>query len=105
MVIYLKHPVHGTKVACSDIEADHDKRNGWSEYNPDEEIRFRKRSNPESAKIPEPSAPSLLVNREETPAVPEMPDFMKGLVIPSGPAATPDTPIEKKKPGRKPKGG
>jgi len=32
-VIYLKHPIHGHKVACSDIEADHDENHGWEQYN------------------------------------------------------------------------
>jgi hypothetical protein len=31
-VIYLKHPVHGHKVACSDIEADYDETHGWERY-------------------------------------------------------------------------
>jgi hypothetical protein len=31
-VIYLKHPVHGHKVACSDIEADYDEMHGWERY-------------------------------------------------------------------------
>jgi hypothetical protein len=31
-VIYLKHPVHGHKVACSDMEADHDESHGWERY-------------------------------------------------------------------------
>lgn len=31
MVIYLKHPIHGTKVACSEMEAEYDKGNGWVE--------------------------------------------------------------------------
>lgn len=35
MVIYLSHPVHGTKVAISTIEAEADENNGWSRYNPD----------------------------------------------------------------------
>lgn len=35
MVIYLKHPKHGTKVAISDMEAQSDIQNGWEEYNPD----------------------------------------------------------------------
>jgi hypothetical protein len=37
-VIYLTHPVHGAKVACSDIEADFDEQFGWQRYNPDEQI-------------------------------------------------------------------
>ena len=34
--IYLRHPVHGTKVACMDSEANYDKTQGWSEYDPSE---------------------------------------------------------------------
>lgn len=34
-VIYLQHPVHGTKVASLDLEAEHDEQNGWTRYNPD----------------------------------------------------------------------
>jgi hypothetical protein len=35
-VIYLRHPVHGSKVACLDLEAEADKENGWVEYYPHE---------------------------------------------------------------------
>ena len=35
MHIYLSHPVHGTKVACSDMEAEYDEQNGWERYNVD----------------------------------------------------------------------
>jgi hypothetical protein len=35
MIIYLKHPVHGAKVATMDLEADADEQNGWIRYNPD----------------------------------------------------------------------
>ena len=35
MIIYLKHPVHGTKVAIAESEAEADAQNGWIEYNPD----------------------------------------------------------------------
>ena len=35
MHIYLIHPVHGTKVACSDMEAEFDEQNGWERYNVD----------------------------------------------------------------------
>ena len=34
MVIYLKHPVHGTKVACMEAEASADERNGWVRFDP-----------------------------------------------------------------------
>lgn len=33
-VFYMKHPVHGTKVACSDIEVSYDQSKGWSQYDP-----------------------------------------------------------------------
>jgi len=33
MHIYLEHPVHGQKVACSDMEAEFDEQNGWERYN------------------------------------------------------------------------
>lgn len=32
MVINLRHPTHGTKVAISDIEAAADEKNGWVRY-------------------------------------------------------------------------
>lgn len=32
MVIYLRHPKHGTKVAISDGEALEDEKNGWERY-------------------------------------------------------------------------
>lgn len=33
-VIYLKHPVHGAKVAISHDEAEYDMENGWEEFDP-----------------------------------------------------------------------
>ena len=35
MNIYLKHPVHGHKVATMELEAVFDETNGWKRYNPD----------------------------------------------------------------------
>ena len=37
-VIYLKHPAHGHKVACSDFEADYDETQGWERYTVDTPI-------------------------------------------------------------------
>jgi hypothetical protein len=34
-VIYMVHPTHGAKVACSDMEAAYDEQHGWSRYNLD----------------------------------------------------------------------
>lgn len=33
-VIYMKHPVHGAKVATLEAEAKYDEMNGWVRYNP-----------------------------------------------------------------------
>jgi hypothetical protein len=35
MVIYLKHPIHGAKVATMHLEAEADEENGWVRYNID----------------------------------------------------------------------
>ena len=32
MTIYLKHPIHGTKVANMELEAENDEQNGWTRY-------------------------------------------------------------------------
>lgn len=31
-IIYLEHPIHGTKVATMDAEAENDEQNGWVRY-------------------------------------------------------------------------
>lgn len=33
MVIYLRHPQHGNKVAICHTEAEYDEKNGWERYN------------------------------------------------------------------------
>lgn len=35
MKIYLEHKLHGRKVAYQLAEAEADKKNGWTEYNPE----------------------------------------------------------------------
>jgi hypothetical protein len=37
-VIYLRHPLHGAKVATSDMEAEKDFQNGWEEFDPAEPV-------------------------------------------------------------------
>lgn len=32
--IYLKHPLHGTKIVHMDLEAEYDETNGWKRYIP-----------------------------------------------------------------------
>jgi hypothetical protein len=31
-IIYMKHPIHGTKVATMEAEAEHDESHGWERY-------------------------------------------------------------------------
>jgi hypothetical protein len=31
-IIYLKHPIHGSKVATMEAEAEHDETHGWERY-------------------------------------------------------------------------
>lgn len=33
-VIYLRHPLHGAKVATLDLEAEYDMQNGWEPFDP-----------------------------------------------------------------------
>ena len=33
-IIYLRHPVHGAKIATIEMEAEYDERNGWERYTP-----------------------------------------------------------------------
>jgi len=39
-VIYLKHPEHGVKVACLDLEAEADEENGWERFDPNDDIQL-----------------------------------------------------------------
>lgn len=55
MHTYLRHPVHGTKIATLDLEVEHDKANGWIEYDPEAFIQ------------PEVSANTLEVKRRGRP--------------------------------------
>jgi len=32
--IYLRHPIHGTKLATMELEADADEQNGWVRFDP-----------------------------------------------------------------------
>ena len=40
MVIYLKHPIHGAKVATMHLEAEADEKNGWVRYTLDTPIEL-----------------------------------------------------------------
>ena len=55
MQTYLRHPVHGTKIATLEMEVEHDKEHGWYEYDPEAFIE------------PEISANTLIVKRRGRP--------------------------------------
>ena len=35
-VFYLRHPIHGAKVATSNLEVAHDEEHGWEQFVPGE---------------------------------------------------------------------
>lgn len=51
-VIYMKHPVHGSKVAISHLEVEEDEKNGWEVYNPDTLLTPIEAAQTEEAKKP-----------------------------------------------------
>lgn len=55
MQTYLRHPVHGTKIATLEMEVEHDKEHGWTEYDPEAFI------------APEVSATTIEVKRRGRP--------------------------------------
>lgn len=52
MVIYLWHPVHGTKVATLEAEAIADEKNGWARFNLDEPASSKEPTNELGKKRP-----------------------------------------------------
>ena len=36
--IYLSHPKHGVKIATMEMEAQYDEMNGWTRFDPDEQL-------------------------------------------------------------------
>lgn len=55
MVIYLRHPLHGEKVASTEVEAANDRENGWEDFDP-------------TAKGAAPAAPTSPVSEPVVPA-------------------------------------
>lgn len=50
MNIYLKHFLHGTKVAFSDLEAARDETVGWVRYDPHEVVKIDESINQKKTK-------------------------------------------------------
>lgn len=70
-IIYLKHPVHGTKVATMEAEAEFDEQNGWTRYTLETPSPVVEVAEPETANA-EPEAPKRGRRRKaEEPAVPD----------------------------------
>jgi hypothetical protein len=70
-VIYMKHEIHGAKVANMEAEAVADEKNGWVRYTLDtpsevQEAAPKKEVKPRARKVAEP----------EQPAVDEVPNFL-----------------------------
>jgi hypothetical protein len=70
-VIYMKHPIHGAKVATMELEAIADEKNGWVRYTL------------ETPSVEEVAAPAQEVKKRsrkaaepEQPAVEEVPNFL-----------------------------
>ena len=54
-VIYLRHPVHGTKVACTDLEANYDRTLGWEDFDPAAAVDLQEQDEPVNSLVSEPS--------------------------------------------------
>ena len=67
--IYLKHPVHGEKVACGEGEAAADRANGWVDFDPTVKPEPVE---PVVAEVVAPKAPTKAAKAE-------VPDFLKTL--------------------------
>jgi hypothetical protein len=59
-VIYLRHPIHGAKVATSEMEAENDIQDGWEEFDPSD--ANEPQDEPEAPAAPEP-VPAEPVNQ------------------------------------------
>jgi hypothetical protein len=70
-VIYMKHEIHGAKIANLEAEAAADEKNGWVRYTPEtasatEDSAPKKEVKPRARKVAEP----------EQPAAEEVPNFL-----------------------------
>jgi hypothetical protein len=70
-IIYLKHPVHGTKVANMEAEAEFDEQNGWTRYNIDTPSSVVEVAEPEVAEAASDAPKRGRRRKAEEPAVPE----------------------------------
>jgi hypothetical protein len=63
--IYLKHPIHGHKVANMDLEVEEDLKHGWEKYEPEASVEIEE---PETPETPETPAETLPGEVPEKPA-------------------------------------
>ena len=69
-VIYMKHPIHGAKVATMELEALADEENGWVRYTLDTP------SEPEAAPEQEVKKRGRKPTKSEQPVANDVPDFL-----------------------------
>lgn len=69
--IYLKHPVHGTKVATMEQEAVFDEKNGWTRYNLDTPSPVVEVAEPEAVEAASDAPKRGRRRKAEEPAVPD----------------------------------
>jgi hypothetical protein len=60
--IYLQHPLHGTKVAVSDMEAEEDMARGWEPFDPSEPAEASDEPVYQKVSQPDPEPVPVLVN-------------------------------------------
>lgn len=71
-VIYLKHEIHGAKVATLDLEATADEANGWVRYTPDTPLQVVEQAAP----VKEVKTRARKVAEPEQPPVEQVPNFL-----------------------------
>jgi hypothetical protein len=74
MVIYLRHPRHGTKVAISEDEVAQDEKRGWVVYDPAPIVEDVPVVETEVDSKPKKSTKKSTESTEETAS--ELPDFL-----------------------------
>ena len=79
--IYLRHPVHGEKVACSEFEAQDDRANGWVDFVP-EASEPAQPEQPVEAPVPASVAGEPVVETVVEPETIVVPDFLAPVADP-----------------------
>ena len=82
-VIYLRHPVHGSKIASMDMEATADEANGWKRYDPNEAVAPAVQPVVEEPVVEEPVVEEPVVEPQAEPVAPApLPDTIHNAMEP-----------------------